>query len=248
MSNYRALVFDIDGTAVRNAPEAQPSQRLLKAIAAAQSRLELFAATGRPKPFAAPILKTLGLTNPCIAAGGTLVIDPTTGETINQSTLTLDAMRTIHAAMKPFPYTVHLPINKQSRPLMTPRVTSRQPYLSIPGVTSADITGILQALAHVQGVTAAVSQDWSGGLLVQVTNANATKKHRIREVLEKLGVRPEQTIGVGDGDNDIHLFAAVGYRIAMGNATEQLKSLAEEIAPTIDEDGLAQIIEKYAQQ
>ena len=60
-------------------------------------------------------------------------------------------------------------------------------------------------------------------------------------------VRIEQyeIIGVGDGYNDFPLLMACGLKVAMGNATEDLKEIADYIAPTVDEDGVADVIEKF---
>jgi len=38
---------------------------------------------------------------------------------------------------------------------------------------------------------------------------------------------------------------ACGLKVAMGNATEDLKEIADYIAPTVDEDGVADVIEKF---
>jgi hydroxymethylpyrimidine pyrophosphatase-like HAD family hydrolase len=52
-------------------------------------------------------------------------------------------------------------------------------------------------------------------------------------------------IGVGDGHNDLPLFEACGFRVAMGNADEELKKLADYIAPSVEDDGIVDVIEKF---
>jgi hydroxymethylpyrimidine pyrophosphatase-like HAD family hydrolase len=52
-------------------------------------------------------------------------------------------------------------------------------------------------------------------------------------------------IGVGDGYNDFPLLEACGLKVAMGNALEDLKGIADYIAPSVDEDGVANVIEKF---
>lgn len=79
-----------------------------------------------------------------------------------------------------------------------------------------------------------------------MTHKFATKEHAIAEVLTSLGISKEDAIGVGDGDNDLHLFSAVGYKVAMGNAGPNLKVAADWIAPSVDEDGLAEVIERFS--
>jgi hydroxymethylpyrimidine pyrophosphatase-like HAD family hydrolase len=60
-----------------------------------------------------------------------------------------------------------------------------------------------------------------------------------------LGVKYEEIIGVGDSYNDYSLLMASGLKVAMGNAVKELKDVADYIAPSVDEDGLAEVIERY---
>jgi hydroxymethylpyrimidine pyrophosphatase-like HAD family hydrolase len=248
MSKYRAIVFDIDGTAILNQRHAMPSERLKRAIATARSHLHLFAASGRGVTYGRPILQALGVKDPCIVSGGTTIIDPTTGEIIEQALLSTELISLVQQAAAPFGYDVHLGSTPEAiRPPTHGRpVTQPQPYILLQQVADQDITGLLQALSHLPEIVAASSPDFEGGHTIQITNHDATKEHRVRQILETLGVSRTEAIGVGDGDNDIHLFAAVGHRVAMGNASEQLKSIADEIAPPVSADGLTQIIEQYS--
>ena len=59
-----------------------------------------------------------------------------------------------------------------------------------------------------------------------------------------LGIPKEATIGMGDGDNDTHLFKGVSKKVAMGNAIELLKLQADIICDTVDQNGLARLIEE----
>lgn len=59
------------------------------------------------------------------------------------------------------------------------------------------------------------------------------------ELLRLLGVRKEDTIAIGDGHNDIHLFEAVGHRVAMGNAIPELKAVSDQVIGSITHNGLA---------
>jgi hydroxymethylpyrimidine pyrophosphatase-like HAD family hydrolase len=38
---------------------------------------------------------------------------------------------------------------------------------------------------------------------------------------------------------------ACGFKIAMGNANEELKQIADYVAPSVEEDGVAHIVEKF---
>ena len=45
--------------------------------------------------------------------------------------------------------------------------------------------------------------------------------------------------------NDIPLLNICGLKVAMGNADKKLKSIAHHIAPSVDEDGVAHVVEKF---
>ena len=49
----------------------------------------------------------------------------------------------------------------------------------------------------------------------------------------------------GDQDNDIEMLLAAGVKVAMGNATEDLKKIADYVTETVDNDGVVYAVEKY---
>ena len=60
------------------------------------------------------------------------------------------------------------------------------------------------------------------------------------------GVRPEQAIAFGDGLNDIEMLQGVGLGVAMGNGHPELKAVANHIAPALQMDGIAKVLEDLA--
>lgn len=60
----------------------------------------------------------------------------------------------------------------------------------------------------------------------------------VDEVIKKLGIKKEDTIAFGDGRND-HLFLEhAGTGVAMGNASDELKKIADEVTKSVEEDGI----------
>ena len=72
-------------------------------------------------------------------------------------------------------------------------------------------------------------------------------KGRIVQVLAKrLGLQIGEIAVLGDMTNDLEMFAAAGFPIAMGNSPDHVKAAAKGIAPgTNDEDGWAAAIDKF---
>ena len=52
-------------------------------------------------------------------------------------------------------------------------------------------------------------------------------------------------MAIGDSENDIPMLQAAGFAVAMGNATDSLKAIANWIAPSIDDDGAAVALRKW---
>lgn len=90
-------------------------------------------------------------------------------------------------------------------------------------------------------VTAVYSETTS----LEVTAAKANKGSGLLHLCEHLGIAPEEVIAVGDADNDIDMLKVAGLAVAMGNASEQIKELADVVVADCDHDGCAQVIEEY---
>lgn len=60
-----------------------------------------------------------------------------------------------------------------------------------------------------------------------------------------LGIRREEIMACGDGDNDTVMLREVGFGVAMANAEEQVKDAADYITLSNEEEGVAEVIEKF---
>jgi hydroxymethylpyrimidine pyrophosphatase-like HAD family hydrolase len=108
MSEYQALVFDLDGTAVPNRVGGMPSPRLIRTVAAHKDRLHLIAATGRSLAAALPVIEALQLTAPCITSGGTIIYDPTARRTLRHTVLPRPALVALIELTASHPYHLYL--------------------------------------------------------------------------------------------------------------------------------------------
>ena len=79
----------------------------------------------------------------------------------------------------------------------------------------------------------------------EVSHPEATKGNGIRFLAQQWGIKQEEIMAIGDQDNDIEMLLAAGVRVAMGNATENLKQVANYITKTVDEDGVVHAIQEF---
>ena len=70
-----------------------------------------------------------------------------------------------------------------------------------------------------------------------------SKGEGIKKIAEYTGIDIEDTYAFGDARNDIEMIETAGHGIAMGNAGEYLKEIADEITLSVSEDGVAHYIE-----
>ena len=67
----------------------------------------------------------------------------------------------------------------------------------------------------------------------------------LKNLAEKLGIKQEEVMAIGDSHNDLPMREATDKLIAMDNATSSLKEIADYITKSNDEDGVAHVIEKF---
>ena len=67
----------------------------------------------------------------------------------------------------------------------------------------------------------------------------------LHKMADYLGFTIDETMGFGDGGNDIPLLIGAGIGVAMGNATDAIKQNADFITTTVDENGIANALRHF---
>ena len=62
---------------------------------------------------------------------------------------------------------------------------------------------------------------------------------------ERVGFSRERSVAFGDGENDVELLQWAGYAVAVANAHAKVLAVADFVCPSVDEEGVAQVIESY---
>ena len=73
---------------------------------------------------------------------------------------------------------------------------------------------------------------------VDVIPANGGKGVGVEAMLKYYGFDKSEAIAFGDGDNDIEMLEAVGHGVAMGNASDNVKAIADDLCGDVAEDGI----------
>jgi len=74
---------------------------------------------------------------------------------------------------------------------------------------------------------------------------SVTKAAGLDFLAEHVGFARERTVAFGDGENDIELVDWAGYGVAVANAHELVKEVADFVCPSVDEEGVAQVLEAF---
>ena len=81
--------------------------------------------------------------------------------------------------------------------------------------------------------------------IVNVLKEDVSKSVAIKKVLNYFGLTKEEAVAFGDGENDLDMLELVDLGIAMGNANDRLKSIANFVTKDSSEDGIEWALMKY---
>lgn len=245
----RAIIIDVDGTAINSPSQKLPSERLVAAVKKIQDDFYFSVATGRPWSFARPVIQALQLHDLCIVSGGTQIRRADTGEVVWQKTLSKKTVEALLAIFRQYPYAIvsnDVPENYADFAVAPNDFQPTEPIyfmaqIFIPDELAAKIVERFQSIPEITCVS--TPSERLGLTNLYFVHSEATKEHAVAELLRLQGIESANTIGIGDGGNDIHLFNAVGRKIAMGNAVPALKAQADQVIGSVTADGLAEFLE-----
>lgn len=80
---------------------------------------------------------------------------------------------------------------------------------------------------------------------LEVNRNDISKGKALEFIANSYGIKKEEIVAVGDGENDVELLKAAGLGIAMENAMDELKEVANEFTSSNDNDGVVKVIKKY---
>ena len=96
---------------------------------------------------------------------------------------------------------------------------------------------------RIEGLDLAIADSIGVGL--EVSPPGATKARGLERLCKHLGLTIDETMAVGDGGNDLDIMGAAGLSVAMGNAIEAVRALADVETEDCDHDGAAHAIQRY---
>jgi len=106
---------------------------------------------------------------------------------------------------------------------------------------SLDANGLVEKLGPL--LAPRLSVTFSGLAFVDIGPPGISKASALAALVEQLGVPTDRTYAFGDARNDHEMLEWASTGVAMGNAFEETKSIADSVTATNDEDGVAVFVE-----
>lgn len=237
---YKALMIDVDGTLIDYAKTALPTPKVSSAVKKAQKYMHIGVATSRGYEETVQIAKHLDLKGPSILNGGALIVDFEDGKTLWEKPIPSNIAKKVADVFKSNMDMDYLDNKEGYTEYLNNRGQRKVFNLYCPAQNESTAQKILKELSGYPEISAVYVPSWTRGKFdVSVYQSLATKQHGIFEVAKLLNIAPKEFIVIGDGYNDFPLLESAGLSIAMGNAVQDLKSIADFIAPSVYEDGVA---------
>jgi len=109
-----------------------------------------------------------------------------------------------------------------------------------------EATEISKALLYLQNVNLPKSSFYlSKDNYLEVTNSGVSKEKALRELVDYYGINLDNTMTLGDNFNDVPMLDLAGVGVAMQNAPEEVKSHADVVTGSNNENGVSRAITKY---
>jgi Cof subfamily protein (haloacid dehalogenase superfamily) len=263
---YKLIAVDMDGTLLNENKEI--SDRCQKAIFKLREKgKKVVLATGRPLNGVIRYLEKLDLFDEndyVVAFNGALVQSTKTNQIIFNKPLSLDAYKELYTLSQQLGVNIHA---LTSNSVLTPK---NNPYTTI--VSNINQIPIIEgAVCEIDEATTIVKvmfvddpekldcimpqiPNWvrnkysilrSAPYFLEFLDKSVNKGAGVSAVADHLGFEREEVICVGDAGNDLAMIRYAGLGVAMGNAFDEIKSEADYITHTNDEDGVAHVIEKF---
>ena len=209
-------------------------------------------------------MEELGITAPIITNQGCMIVLPETWRTIYNATVPLLSTRTVLEYLQPRGLDVivfaddHLYVRRSAFAEQIASALAERDHSVVDDLVSAvrqEATKFVIIGEEPDLGCLAIELQEHLGSLVRFVRSSArslegiplgvSKGAALERVAVYLSVPQKQVMAMGDSDNDVEMVAWAGLGVAMGNATPVVKAVADYIAPSVEDDGVAVAIERF---
>lgn len=260
----KMIATDIDGTILKHSGEFNPA--VIECIHNLQkSGIKIVLVTGRMHKSAKKIAEFLGLQTHIVSYQGALVKDNTPQENVlYERYIPTQTARKILDWTKSKNVHVNLYMNddlyvEKENEFTLKYATHQKIPFNVTPFENLELKNINKILLidyndaeKITKITKELQNDFPELFIVkstdyfcEVCHKEATKGDGLRCIQKTLGISKEETLTIGDHNNDIELLLAGGVKVAMGNGVQDLKNIADFVTDTVENDGFVKAVEKF---
>ena len=262
--DYRLVVLDVDGTLLD--PDHRLRPRVATAVRAVRrAGVPVALATGKLLHSVRPLLAELGVAGPQIVLNGAATVESASGEALRFCPLRPDDLRAVVRAVRRVDAGVLVSLfaldgifMDEAHPLVgifaeygegPPVIVPDLLAAGLPPVAKVLLAGAPERLAAVRaavapGLPERVSITTTTPDFLEFFDEEAGKGRALAALRERLGLARAAVVAFGDGENDLPLLREAGLAVAMGNGAAVTRAVADRIAPSNAEDGVAVVLEE----
>ena len=265
---YKLLVLDVDDTLL-NKEHRITSRTKTALIKAQQVGVRIVLATGRPAFGVVPLAKQLELDKNggfILTCNGSQIIQMQTNELLFEKRINPELLPYLErkATKNNFPmFTYHqdtIFTNNPENPWI--RREAELNGMKITGVTQLSESISFKPckcmlVSDDENALIALETRWKKRLagtldvfrsetyFLEIVPQYIDKAYTLSVLFEKLHIKPEEVIAIGNGISDVTMIQLAGLGIAMGNAKDSVKACADYVTGSNEKDGVALAVEKY---
>lgn len=242
MGTYKLIALDMDGTLLNEDKKISAENQAAIREATSQGKIVIMS-TGRGAISAMPFIRELGLTTPLVVVNGSEVYE-SPDKLLKRTLVPLETIRDLHKLAVEhdcwwWAYSVEGIFNRESEGLDI----NQHEWLKF-GYFSENAEK-LQRIREVVSSWRTLEISNSHPSNLEMNPLGITKATGVETVCELLGISMSEVIAMGDSENDIAMIREAGLGVAMGNAQEAVKQIADITTVTNDEHAVAQVIRTY---
>lgn len=263
---YKLIALDMDGTLLNEEKQISPAN--YEAIQQARENgVKVVLASGRPLVGFKRYLEELNLISEneyAVAFNGALVQSSEGNEIISKTTLTVEDYKYLYELSKELKVNIHALTESM---VISPkdnkytRLEAEMNHISSEIIAVEDVaenTTIVKVMfidepELIEEIMEKIPEEVrntytivrSAPFFLEFLHKSVNKGAGVAALAEKLNIKQEEVICIGDAGNDIHMIKYAGLGVAMGNAFPEVKKAANFITKTNEQDGVAHIINKF---
>jgi Cof subfamily protein (haloacid dehalogenase superfamily) len=264
--NIKLIALDIDGTIMdKNFHiSEQVKAAIKKAIA---KNIYVVLATGRMYSATVPVAKELGLKTPLILYQGSLIQEfYNSDKVLLHHSLSKEHALSVVKDLRDYDIQINAYLNdnlyaEEISPILNEYSSKRDiPVFKVDNFDALSdfeptkLLGLDYNTDLVEKIKNELKEKYKGIINItkstqhfcEFVNKKCSKATSLLFLAEKWEINPSEIMAIGDQDNDKEMLEIAGFGVAMGNGDKKLQEIADFVTDTVDNNGAAIAIERFA--